>query len=89
MAVIFKIFTLPLRTALTVFIWICALLIRISGKILGLAAGFLFLMACLVSTFSTQDALLLLAMAFLVSPIGLPMFAVGLLSILAKVRNLL
>ena len=89
MTILFRIFTLPFRAALTVFIWVCALLIRISGKLLGLAAGFLFLMACLVSTFSTQDALLLLGLAFLVSPIGLPMLAVGVLSVLVKIRNLL
>lgn len=87
MGFIFKIFTLPLRIVITVFIWVCALLIKISGKLLGIVAGFLFLMAMLVSTFSTQDALLLAAMAFLISPIGLPMIAVGLLSILAKIRN--
>lgn len=89
MTILFRIVMLPFRAVLTVFIWICALLIRISGKILGLAAGFLFLMACLVSTFSTQDALLLLGIAFLVSPIGLSMLAVGALSVLAKIRNLL
>ncbi len=89
MLFIFKILTLPLRIAITVFIWVCVLLIKISGKLLGIVAGFLFLMAMLVSTFSTQDALLLAAMAFLISPIGLPMIAVGLLSILAKIRNVL
>jgi len=89
MLFLFRLLTLPLRLVITVFIWVCALLIRISGKLLGLVSGFLFLMALLVSTFSSQDALLLAIMAFLVSPIGIPMFAVGLLSLLAKVRNLL
>lgn len=89
MLFLFRLLTLPLRLVITVFIWLCALLIRISGKLLGLVSGFLFLMALLVSTFSSQDALLLAVMAFLVSPIGIPMFAVGLLSLLAKVRNLL
>ena len=89
MLFLFRLLTLPLRLVITVFIWVCALLIRISGKLLGLVSGFLFLMALLVSTFSSQDALLLAVMAFLVSPIGIPMFAVGLLSLLAKVRNLL
>ena len=89
MMFLFKIFTLPFRLAITVFIWVCALLIKISGRLLGIVAGFLFLMALLVSTFSTQDALLLAIMAFLISPIGLPMVAVGLLSILAKIHNVL
>lgn len=85
---LFRIITLPLRI-ITVFIWVCALLIKISGRLLGTVSGFLFLMALLVFTFSTQDALLLAIMAFLISPIGIPMFAVGFLSILARLRNLL
>ena len=84
---LFRIITLPLRI-ITVFIWVCALLIKISGRLLGTVSGFLFLMALLVF-FSTQDALLLAIMAFLISPIGIPMFAVGFLSILARLRNLL
>ena len=52
-------------------------------------AGFLLLMALAVLTYSTKNALMLFALAFLISPMGLPMVAVGLLSVLSTVRNML
>ena len=86
---ILQLLTLPIRIILTVFIWICALLIKLSGKLLGLIAGILLLMALVVLTYSTKNALMLFALAFLISPMGLPMVAVGLLSVLSTVRNTL
>ncbi len=86
---ILRLLTLPIRIILTVFIWICALLIKLSGKLLGLIAGILLLMALVVLTYSTKNALMLFALAFLISPMGLPMVAVGLLSVLSTVRNTL
>ena len=41
MKAVLRLLTLPIRAVITVLIWICALLIRISGKILGLAFGLL------------------------------------------------
>ena len=86
---VLRLLTLPIRIVLTVFIWICALLIKLSGKLLGLIAGVLLLMAMAVLTYSTKNALMLFALAFLISPLGLPMIAVGLLSVLSTVRNAL
>ena len=86
---ILRLLTLPIRIILTVFIWTCALLIKLSGKLLGLIAGFLFLMALAVLTYSAKNALMLFALSFLISPLGLPMIAVGLLSVLSTVRNAL
>ena len=86
---ILRLLTLPIRVILTVFIWACALLIKLSGKLLGLIAGVLLLMALVVLTYSTKNALMLFALAFLISPMGLPMAAVGLLSVLNTARNML
>lgn len=86
---VLRLLTLPIRLVLTVFIWGCALLIKLSGKLLGWIAGILLLMALVVSTYSVKNALILFALAFLVSPIGLPMIAVGLLSVLSAIRNTL
>ena len=82
MKAVLRVLTLPIRVVITVLIWICALLIRISGKIFGLAAGLLILLCLAVLTYSTKNALMVFAMAFLISPIGLPTAAVGLLSLL-------
>lgn len=86
---VLRLLTLPIRIILTVFIWTCALLIKLSGKLLGLIAGFVLLMALAVLTYSAKNALMLFALAFLISPLGLPMIAVGLLSVLSTVRNAL
>ena len=84
-----KLLTLPIRIVITVLIWICALLIKLSGKVLGLTSGLLILLGLAVLTYSVKNALMVFALAFLISPLGLPMMAVGLLSILNKLSNLL
>ena len=89
MKAILRFLTLPIRIVITVFIWICALIIKISGKVLGLAAGLLLLMALIVMTYSVKNAVMLLALALIISPIGLPMIAVGMLSVLNSTRRLL
>ena len=89
MKAVLRVLTLPIRAAITVLIWLCALLIRVSGKILGLAAGLLLLLGLAVLTYSTKNAMMVFALAFLISPIGLPMVAVGLLSLLNKLNRIL
>ncbi len=89
MKAILRFLTLPIRIVITVFIWICALIIRSSGKVLGLAAGLLLLMALMVMTYSMKNAFMLLVLALIISPIGLPMVAVRMLSLLNRVLNVL
>ena len=89
MKAVLRFLTLPIRIVITVFIWICALIIKISGKVLGLAAGLLLLMALVVMTYSVKNAVTLLVLALIISPIGLPMAAVGMLSLLNRVLNAL
>ena len=89
MKAVWRLLTLPMRIVITVFIWICALLIRISGKILGLATGLLLLMALAVMTYSVKNAVMLLILALIISPVGLPMIAVGLLSLLNRVLDVI
>ena len=87
MKAILRFLTLPIRIVITVFIWICALIISISGKVLGLAAGLLLLLALVVMTYSMKNAVMLLVLALIISPIGLPMIAVELLSILSRIMH--
>ena len=80
---------LPVRIVITVFIWVCMLLLWISGKILGLAVGLLMLLALAVLIYSVKNAIILFVLALLISPVGIPMIAVGVLAVLGKIRNLL
>ena len=89
MKAVWRLLTLPMRIVITVIIWICALVIRISGKILGLATGLLLLMALTVMTYSVKNAVMLLILALIISPVGLPMIAVGMLSLLNRVLNVI
>lgn len=89
MKALLRFLTLPIRIVITVFIWICALIIRISGKVLGLAAGLLLLLALVVMTYSMKNAVMLLVLALIISPIGLRMVAVGMLSLLNRILDIL
>ncbi len=87
MDAVLRFLILPIRIIIAVFIWFCALIIKISGKALGLVAGLLLLMALAVMTYSIKNAVILLALALIISPIGLPMIAIGLLAILNRIVN--
>ncbi len=89
MRLFFNLLFLPVRIVITVFIWVCMLLLWISGKILGLAAGLLMLLALAVLTYSVKNAIILFVLALLISPVGIPMIAVGVLAVLNKVVCLL
>ena len=84
--ILLKVLVAPIILVLTLFIWICAGLVYISGLLLGFVSMVLGLlgMAVLI-TYSPQNGIILLVMAFLVSPYGLPLAAIWLLG---KVQNL-
>ena len=69
-----KILAAPLVLALMLFTWLCFGLLYVSS----------FIFAVLV-TYSPQNGVILLVIAFLVSPLGLPMAAAWLVS---KVQDL-
>ena len=71
---------------LTLFVWLCMGLIYISGLVLGLLSTVIALLGVAVLiTYSTQNGVILLGMAFLISPMGLPLVAIWLLG---KVQSL-
>ena len=84
-----RILTFPIRVVITVFILLCTVILSCSGFLFGLASGLLGVLGLIVLTYSVHNALILFAMALLVSPIGLPMMAVGLLSVLCSIRSFL
>ena len=68
------------------FVWICLGLVYVSGLVLGLISMILALLGVAVLiTYSPQNGFILLLMAFLISPMGLPLAAIWLLG---KVQSL-
>lgn len=80
-----KILFAPVSLALSLFVWLCAGLISCSVFVFKLASAILSLLALAVLiTYSIKNGIILLLLAFLFSPMGLPMLAVWLLS---KLQN--
>ena len=76
----------PIVVALTLFVWISLGLVYISGLVLGLISTIIALLGVAVLiTYSPQNGLILLLIAFLISPMGLPLAAIWLLG---KVQDL-
>ena len=73
---ILKIVTAPVVLLLTLAIWICVGLVYVSGLVLGLLSTVIALLGVAVSP---QNGLILLVIAFLISPFGLPKLAFWLL----------
>ena len=75
-----KIVMVPVILALTLFVWICVGIVYVSGLVLGLISMVVALLGVAVLiTYSPQNGIILLVMAFLISPYGLPMAAIWLL----------
>jgi len=83
MKLLFKILATPVVVILTVFVWLSALMLHISAFIFGLAGTVVGLLGLAVLvTYSVKNGIILLVIAFLVSPLGLPMLAVRILGLL-------
>lgn len=75
-----KILFAPVSLALTLFTWLCAGLISCSAFVFKLASALLSLLAVAVLiTYSVKNGIILLVIALLISPLGLPMLAVWML----------
>ncbi|MFB2022820.1 CD1845 family protein [Pseudoflavonifractor sp. P01025] len=86
MKVLLKILVAPLVVLLTLAIWICVGLVYVSGLVLGLVSMVIaFLGVAVLVTYSPQNGFILLVIAFLISPFGLPKLAFWLLG---KVQDL-
>ena len=82
-----KIVVAPVVLLLTLAIWICVGLVYVSGLVLGLLSMVIALLGVAVLvTYSPQNGLILLVIAFLISPFGLPKLAFWLLG---KVQDLM
>lgn len=87
MRLLLKISVAPIIVVLTVFVWICALVLRCSAFVLGLAGTLLGILGILVLiTGQITNGIIVLVMAFLVSPFGIPMVAARLLGKIQDLR---
>ena len=81
-----KILAVPVVLALMLFTWLCFGLLYVSSFIFGLASTVVALLGIAVLvTYSPQNGVILLVIAFLVSPVGLSMAAAWLVG---KVQDL-
>ena len=81
-----KIVMVPVILALTLFVWICVGIVYVSSLVLGLISMMVALLGVAVLLIcSLQNGIILLVMAFLISPYGLPMATIWLLG---KVQDL-
>lgn len=76
-----KVLLLPLRLALWLLIRVLALATYLSSFALGIISALIGIMAVVVLiTASLKNGVILLGVAFLISPVGIPMLSVKLLS---------
>ena len=88
MKLILKILTAPVTLLISFFVWLCAGLISCSAIVFKIASALLTLVALAVLFLSSvQNGIILLALAFFVSPMGLPLLAVKLLGGLQSVNG--
>ena len=85
--IVLKLLATPVVMILTVFIGLCVVLLHISALILGLAGTVVALLGLAVLiTYSVKNGIILLVIAFLLSPFGLPMLAVRVLGVVQDVN---
>lgn len=85
MKLIFKILTVPVTLAIDLFTLLCIGIISCSAMLLRLVSGIIGILgAAVLVTYSPKNGLILLTIAFLLSPMGLPMIAIW---ALGKLQN--
>lgn len=86
MRFLLKLLAAPVVLALTLFVWLCMGVLYLSSLVLGVISTIVGLLGLAVLvTYSVQNGIILLVIAFLVSPAGLPIAAVWLVG---KVKDL-
>ena len=85
---ILKLLTAPIVLTIDLFTLACVGIISCSTVLFRIASSITALLGVLVlATYSPKNGIILLVIAFLVSPMGLPMLAVGILSTLQNISH--
>lgn len=86
----FRILFLPVLLFLKLTFWICTGLLCIAEWIFGLASGILLVLSILGMIWvSVPQGLVMVGIAFLISPYGIPMLAVKLVTLAKVMANFL
>ncbi len=87
MKLILKILAAPVIAILVVFIWLCALLLRLSAWVFGIVSTILGVLGLAVLILdNVTNGIIILVFAFLVSPMGLPMVAAWMIGQMQRFR---
>lgn len=88
MRLLLKILSLPLLLVTGIFYAFCKFLVLVSGAILGILSGIVFLIAIgIFFAAGLWGGLAWLLMAFLISPYGLPMLAAWVVGLLGGAHD--
>ena len=86
MRFLLKLLFAPVVAALAVFVWLCIL--YCASWVFGLASALVSILGVAVLvTYSVKNGIILLIIACLVSPLGIPMLATRLLALLQSLRG--
>lgn len=87
MKFILKILCAPVIAVLAITVWLLSALLYCSSYVLGFVSvlGTILALFVLITT-SVTNGVILLVLAFLVSPMGLPMIAVHIVGLIQKLR---
>ncbi len=87
MKFILKILAAPVIAILVVFIWLCALLLKLSAWVFGIVSTILGVLGLAVLILdNVTNGIIILVFAFLVSPVGLPMVAAWMIGQIQRFR---
>ena len=87
MKLILKILAAPVIAVLVIFIWLCALLLRLSAWVFGIVSTILGVLGLAVLILdNVTNGIIILVFAFLVSPVGLPMVAAWMIGQMQRFR---
>ena len=87
MKLILKILAAPVIAVLVIFIWLCALLLRLSAWVFGIVSTILGVLGLAVLILdNVTNGIIILVFAFLVSPMGMPMVAAWMIGQMQRFR---
>lgn len=85
---IFKLLAAPIVLTIDLFTLACVGIISCSAALFRIASSIIALLGVMVlAIYSPKNGMILMTIAFLVSPMGLPMFAVWILSALQGISH--
>lgn len=87
MRFLLKILVAPVIAILAVLIWICGLALKLSAWVFGIISTILSILGVAILILDNMtNGIIVLIIAFIVSPLGLPMLAAWLLGLMQRLR---